>query len=220
MSTTLIVPGLHSSGPNHWQTWFEEQIPGTVRVIQGDWSKADLPEWARRTRRQIVRNPGRIFVVAHSFGVLASVQAASDFGERIAGALLVAPADPDKFGIADHLPQTALPFPSVVVASSNDPWMSLWKAAHWADLWGADFVNLGEAGHINTEAGFGAWPEGLAIFERLRLRGHRRASRRVAARADVALQLHPRAWRPITPASPSRDGARRSGGRISRLGVG
>jgi predicted alpha/beta hydrolase family esterase len=168
MTTTLIVPGLHSSGPNHWQTWFEERIPGSVRVIQRDWTDANLAEWSSRVRREIVRNPGQILIVAHSFGVLAAIQAAHDYSERIAGALLVAPADPEKFGVGDYLPAAPLPFRTVVVGSTNDSWMRLERAAHWADIWGADLVNLGAAGHINIASGFGPWPEGLALFERLR----------------------------------------------------
>lgn len=168
MATTLIIPGLSSSGPTHWQTWLEAHLPSSIRVIQRDWHTPDLPEWASRVRRDISRQPGRIYIVAHSFGVLAGVQAAHDFRERIAGALLVAPADPGKFGVEDLIPDRHLEFPAVVVASTNDPWMSLDRAAHFADLWGADLVNLGEAGHINADSGFGPWPEGLAILERLR----------------------------------------------------
>jgi predicted alpha/beta hydrolase family esterase len=194
MPTTLIVPGLHSSGDDHWQTWFETQLPATVRVIQSDWTKADLPEWSRRIRGAIARTPGQILIVAHSFGVLASVQAAADQSDRIGGALFVAPADPDKFGVSDLLPQHNLPFPSVVVASTNDPWMSLHKAAAWADRWGADIVNLGEAGHINADAGFGAWPEGLAIFERLRRRAERARGAHTQDYLSAAQGPTPFAW--------------------------
>lgn len=190
MTTTLIIPGLHSSGPDHWQTWFELQLPGTLRVIQSDWSAPDLPEWSRRVRRDIARTPGRHMLVAHSFGVLAAVHAAAEHPDRIAGALLVAPADPDRFGVARDLPQQPLPYPAVIVASTNDPWMSLWKAAQWADRWGADFVNLGEAGHINAQSGFGAWPEGFALVERLR-----RRSDHHAAGAKGLLRSRPAAWR-------------------------
>ena len=165
MTTTLIVPGLNSSGVDHWQTWFEQQLPSTVRVIQHDWRDAYLPDWSARVDREIKRTPGRLFIVAHSFGVLAAVHAAHQNKDRIAGALLVAPADPDAFAVSEFLPMGELGFPSVVVASTNDPWMRLERAAHWADLWGSDFINLGASGHINPEAGFGPWPEGLAIFE-------------------------------------------------------
>ena len=104
MTTTLIVPGLQSSGQAHWQTWFEERIPGSVRVMQRDWNDPNLVDWSSRVRRDINRIPGKILIVAHSFGVLAAVQAASDHNERIAGALLVAPADPEKFDVADYMP--------------------------------------------------------------------------------------------------------------------
>jgi predicted alpha/beta hydrolase family esterase len=168
MATTLIIPGLNNSGPDHWQTWFEERIPGSIRVIQRDWKEASLPDWTSRIRREIHRIPGRFFIAAHSFGALAAVQAAQDYPGRIAGALLVAPADPDTFGVSDFLPREQLAFPSVVVASTNDRWMRHDHAAHWADLWGSDFVSLGAAGHINAESGFGPWPEGLALLMRLR----------------------------------------------------
>jgi predicted alpha/beta hydrolase family esterase len=168
MSTTLIVPGLQSSGPSHWQSWLEQRTPGSLRVIQRDWTDAHLPDWSSRVRRDITRTPGRIVIAAHSFGALAAIQAASDVSERIIGALLVAPADPDRFGVSDYLPQQPLGFPVVVVASTNDPWMTLERAAHWADLWGGDLVNLGAAGHINSESGFGPWPEGLALLGRLK----------------------------------------------------
>jgi len=170
MTTTLIIPGLHSSGTAHWQSWFEAHIPGTVRVIQTDWDDANLADWAARVRRDITRTPGKLFLVAHSFGALAAAQAAYDHSERIAGALFVAPADPDKFDVREQIPASVLPFQTVVVASTNDPWISLDQAAAWADRWGADLVNIGAAGHINVDAGFGPWPEGLALFERLRRR--------------------------------------------------
>ena len=56
----------------------------------------------------------------------------------------------------------------MVVASTNDPWMRLLRAAWLAECWGSRLINLGPAGHINADSGFGPWPEGVAIFERLR----------------------------------------------------
>lgn len=193
MTTTLIIPGLKSSGPAHWQSWFEQHIPGTVRVVQRDWHDANLADWSSRVRRDISRTPGRLLIVAHSFGVLAAVQAANDLDGRIAGALLVAPADPETFSVADYLPARPMSFPSVVVASTNDPWMTLDRAAHWADVWGADLVNLGEAGHINAESGFGPWPEGLSLLERLRRAADFRSASN--ARSAVAASLSRRRGR-------------------------
>lgn len=167
MTTTLIIPGLNSSGAAHWQTWFESQIPGALRVIQPDWKRANLAEWSSRVRRDISRHAGPILIAAHSFGALAAVQAAKDYSERIVGALLVAPADPEKFGVTDVLPDDPLGFPATIVASSNDPWLSFESALGLAKRWGANFVHLGNAGHINTESGYGPWPLGLALLRQL-----------------------------------------------------
>jgi predicted alpha/beta hydrolase family esterase len=167
MTTTLIIPGLNSSGLTHWQTWFETRLPDAIRVVQSDWKSADLPQWSSRIRREISRQKGPLLIAAHSFGVLAAVQAAEDYRERIAGALLVAPADPDKFGVSEHLPQGPLSFPTTVVASLNDPWLSIDKAARLAARWGSNFIDIGAAGHINAETGFGPWPYGLALLQQL-----------------------------------------------------
>ena len=168
MDTTLIVPGLKGSGADHWQTWMERSVAGSVRVIQRDWSDAYLPHWSARVRRELNRVPGQVFIVAHSFGCLAAAQATFDWGERVSGAMLVAPADPDKFGASAFLPERPLGVPAVLVASTNDPWMSFRRAVEWAEVWGAELINLGAVGHINPASGFGPWPEGLAILQRLR----------------------------------------------------
>jgi uncharacterized protein len=196
MPTTIIVPGLKSSGPTHWQTWLEHRVAGSLRVTQRDWNDPHLPDWSSRVRREITRATGSVFIVAHSFGALAAVQAASDHTERISGALLVAPADPNRFGIAEFLPSKPLGFPAIVVASTNDPWMTFERAEHWARLWKADFISLGEAGHINAEAGFGPWPEALALLERVRRAAEFRvAAERVAAfRLSRARQLQGQQW--------------------------
>jgi predicted alpha/beta hydrolase family esterase len=119
-------------------------------------------------RRELSRAPGQIFIVAHSFGCLAAVQTAFDYREHVSGLMLVAPADPDRFGVANLIPPGPLGVPAVVVASTNDPWMSFGRAAEWAEEWEAELINLGAAGHINPAAGFGPWPRGLAILKTLR----------------------------------------------------
>lgn len=167
MATTLIVPGLRNSGPTHWQTWFETQLAGCRRVEQDDWETPCLPDWASRVREQIDALDGVLWIVAHSFGCLASVAAGLARPQRILGALLVAPADPARFGEPTGCLERRLPFPSLVVASSNDPWARVSVAKCWARQWGSDFLSIGEAGHINVESGHGPWPMGLHLFEQL-----------------------------------------------------
>jgi len=61
-----------------------------------------------------------------------------------------------------------LNFPSLVVASDNDPWVKSEAARYWAAQWGSDYLNIGAAGHINVDSGHGPWPHGLKLFENLR----------------------------------------------------
>ena len=98
-------------------------------------------------------------IVAHSFGCLASVRAALRHPElHIAQLLLVAPAEPSRFDVAQRLPQTPLATSSCVVASDDDPWMSATQAHAWALRWGSHWINLGNAGHINVDSGYGPFP--------------------------------------------------------------
>lgn len=177
-STTLVVPGMHGSGPGHWQTWIESEIANAVRVEQTDWGRPVLSRWAGAVVQAIDRAKGSVFLVAHSFGCLAAVVASQRRVDRIAGALLVAPADPARFAAtglrnafsdkALELPDRPLGIPSVLVASSNDPWMKLTAAAFWADRWGARLIALAGVGHINEDSGHGPWPLGLDLHESLR----------------------------------------------------
>ena len=82
---------------------------------------------------------------------------------NLIGALLVAPADPDKFGLTEVLRVRSLAAPSLVVGSLSDPWMTSERARMWAGIWGADFLSAGDLGHINAESGIGDWPLGLVF---------------------------------------------------------
>lgn len=168
---TLIVPGLNGSGPDHWQSWWQAIAPASVRVVQDDWANPDLDQWSQRVAESLQQQTQPVWLVAHSFGVLASVHAAYRFPEKVAGAFLVAPADPEKFGLSTKMPLSSLPFPSLLVASSNDPWLKLMNASYWSGAWGSHLVNLGQVGHINPESGFGPWVEGYNLFRRF-VRSH------------------------------------------------
>jgi predicted alpha/beta hydrolase family esterase len=160
----LIVPGLNDSGPLHWQSWFEAGLPGCRRVMQSDWEMPDLPRWGGVVRETMEQALGPCWIVAHSFGCLATAYALARSRRHVAGAMLVAPADPARFDVSSAVPRTALPCPAIVVGSENDPWMSLDRTRHWAQMWDATFVNAGAAGHINVASGHGPWPEGMRML--------------------------------------------------------
>ena len=176
--TILIVPGYQGSGSAHWQTWIEHQIPGATRVIQ-NWERPILGEWSYNITSAVKTANAPVWIIAHSFGCLASIVACSENPENIKGLMLVAPADPERFdfggvkkwhgygaseSIRSSIPTKLLPSPSMVVASSNDPWMQASKASLWGGCWGSAMFTLKDAGHINTDAGFGPWPDGLKLF--------------------------------------------------------
>jgi uncharacterized protein len=156
----LVVPGLHDSGPAHWQSWLQSLHRGAVRVDQRDWARPDLDRWAARIASTLERcGSGPWVAAAHSFGCLALARHLSLRPDSpVVAALFVAPADPGRFGVADLLPQGALKVSTTLVASDTDPWMRSATARHWSQRWGSHWVNLGDAGHINAEAGFGPLP--------------------------------------------------------------
>lgn len=167
MTSHLIIPGLGSSAHEHWQSWLETVLPNANRVRQWSWHAADLPVWSARIRHHLSRSIEDHILIAHSFGALAAAQAAIDLPDSVAGVLLVAPADPVHFKIEETNLLQPLGVPAIVVASASDKWMSIERAQHFADHWGAELVNLGDAGHINAEAGYGAWPAALGLVQRL-----------------------------------------------------
>jgi predicted alpha/beta hydrolase family esterase len=157
----LVVPGLNNSGPGHWQSRWQAAFPAFERVEQDDWDDPQLGLWAARLDRVRARERRPTLLVAHSFGCLTAVLSTARDARDIAGLLLVAPADPDKFGVAGALPQRPVPCPSIVITSSNDPWISVGAAALWAGRWGSRFIEAGPLGHINAESGLGDWAFGL-----------------------------------------------------------
>jgi uncharacterized protein len=191
MPPILIIPGLNGSGPHHWQTCLERSFRGVRRVQQADWKRPNRAAWVERLVADIEANPGGV-LVAHSLGCALVAHVAAERPDlAIEAALLVAPADvesprhtPQRLRGFAPIPRVPLPFRSVVVASTNDPYMALPRARELADTWGAAFVDAGPIGHINVEAGFGPWPAGERILRDLML-GRREPRPSARATLDV-----------------------------------
>jgi len=168
--TVLIVPGWRDSGPGHWQSLWAERLPGAVRVRQDDWISPVRTAWVDTITRTILAQGGPVVVAAHSLGCIATTLLPPEATARIRGALLVAPADPERRGVlADFapVPHQALPYRSVVVASTNDPYCPIRRAGAYARAWGSEFLRVPNAGHINIDSGHGEWPLGLALLQSL-----------------------------------------------------
>lgn len=172
--TVLVVPGLEGSGPTHWQSRWLARHPGWLRVEQADWFLPERAAWVTAFDHAVRNARLPPLVVAHSLGCAVVAHWAASGGHGLAAALLVAPADvdspahtPDSVRSFAPLPMLRLPFPSLVVASRNDPYVDPARAQAVANAWGSGFVDLGACGHINADSGLGDWPEGLALLEHL-----------------------------------------------------
>ena len=66
------------------------------------------------------------------------------------------------------IPRARLPFPSIVVASRDDPFSEFARAQALAEAWGSRLVDAGEQGHMNADAGLGPWPAGERLLQALR----------------------------------------------------
>jgi hypothetical protein len=168
----LIIPGWTNAGPDHWQSRWQRNLKTARRVEQADWDEPVCSDWVANIVVAVGSATRPVVLVAHSCGVTAVVHAAPQFApRRVVGALLVAPADlegtdtwPATQGGFTPVPLHKLPFPSRMIASSNDPNCSIARATQFADAWGADLSILANGGHINTASGHGPWPEGLLTF--------------------------------------------------------
>ncbi|MCJ2183093.1 alpha/beta hydrolase [Novosphingobium sp. 1949] len=178
---TLILPGLGGSGAAHWQSRLEAQDPSLRRFAPASWDQPEREDWIAALDRGIEDARGGaggstgepVLLVAHSLACLLVAHWAAGRAQaaRVAGAFLVAPPDPDgadfpraQAGSFVDPPQSAFPFPALVVASANDPYASLAFAERFARTRGAGFVGVGALGHINADSGLGAWDEGQRLL--------------------------------------------------------
>lgn len=169
----LLLPGLYNSGPEHWQTHWKAEHPELVRVEQRDWDTPDRREWVETLQRAITADPAPVVLVGHSTSCCLVAHWAAAHQGNVRGALLVAPSDVEApsypsgpTGFAP-MPLAPLPFPSIVVASTNDEYVTLPRAAQFAIAWGSRLEVLGALGHINSASNLGSWPEGFALLREL-----------------------------------------------------
>ena len=180
-TVTLILPGLYDSGPEHWQSWWVREDPSCVRVEQRDWATPRCDEWCARLDEAVasLASPTTPAVlVGHSTACALiaawSATASDEQIDRVRGAMLVAPSDTEGPNYPDGpvgftpMPLEPLRFPSIVVASDDDLYVTADRAREFAARWGSELVMLSGAGHINSASGLGSWPAGRALLDRLR----------------------------------------------------
>ena len=174
MTNYLIVPGLGNSGPEHWQTYFQNSAPNFFRIEQADWDTPNCEDWIKNMDAMATSfELSSVVLIGHSLGCSTIAHWAAKYKRNIKGAMLVAPSDLEATNYTfpikgfSPIPLDRLNFNSIVVASSNDIWVTLERAKFFAENWGSEFINMGDAGHINASSGHTNWEEGLTILKKL-----------------------------------------------------
>ncbi|VFU07620.1 RBBP9/YdeN family alpha/beta hydrolase [Methylocella tundrae] len=168
----LIVPGLGGSGADHWQSRWDAKLPTARLILQHSFDRPVLSEWRERLIEEILRAERPVVLVGHSLGSLAIAHAAPHLRDSgVKGAFLVAPPAPDVVATLSSIdpafaasPMEPLPFPSLIIASRDDPYSPYADSERLAGSLGAELVDAGNSGHINADSGHGPWPEGLMRF--------------------------------------------------------
>ncbi len=177
LSMTLLLPGLGNSGPDHWQTHWEKRHFSFRRIVQEEWDAPRCEDWVHRLDEIVSSIPESLVFVAHSSSCALvahwTLRASAQNLKKVKGALLVAPSDPENpnypagpTGFAP-VPLIALPFPSIVAASTDDRYVTIERAKEYATAWHSRIVVFQNAGHINSGSGLGEWPEGLELLHQL-----------------------------------------------------
>jgi predicted alpha/beta hydrolase family esterase len=170
----LILPGIGDTDAGHWQRRWAERF-STGRIVEpADRERPKLQDWSAALQQEIVMSTRPVVLIAHGLAVSAVVHTAQRLVDtKVRGAFLVSPLDhegdrvPSELKGFGRVPRDPLPFPSLLVVSSNDPLCSIERAVDMATCWGSEIHIAANAGHIDAASGHGPWPEGLLMFTRL-----------------------------------------------------
>jgi predicted alpha/beta hydrolase family esterase len=170
-ATLVFLAGVGNSGETHWQRRWAGGFAKTFWLEHSEWDAPVCNVWTLEMEEAMKAVSGPKLLVCHSLGcLLASEWSRNHQDAEVVGAFLVAVPDPrspsfpaEVRGYGAH-DSTALPFPSLVVASTDDPYASVTYAEQLASAWGSGFENVGTKGHINAASDLGMWNEGINLM--------------------------------------------------------
>ena len=145
-----------------------------TRFAPSDWDRPDLADWCGALDQAIKAQDRPPILVAHSLACLLVAHWAATRATLAAGAMLVAVPDPSAPAFPDEArsfapaPDQPLPFPSMIIASTSDPYGAVGHSERCAQQWGSRLIALGPLGHINTASNLGDWPAGREILASFR----------------------------------------------------
>ncbi|MEJ2526581.1 MAG: alpha/beta hydrolase [Sulfurovaceae bacterium] len=165
MSTpkTLLLHGWGGSDYPHWQSWLAGKLANEYGTIS-------FPLWLKLAKKSLEDFKPET-VVCHSLGCTLWFWLAQENLETVEHLILVAPPsiETDIDTISTFFPLT---LPEMLyakkidlVASDDDPYIQIDEAKKMSEKYNADLITLKNAGHINSDSGFGEWPQILNLVK-------------------------------------------------------
>ena len=172
----LILHGWGGSGPEHWQTWLAGRLAAAGEAVRfpslPDPDAPRLESWLNVLEKELAAlepDTGQT-VICHSLAVLLWLHYAERPMTRpVDLLLLVAPPGPSTRapGIESFFPPPIHPAAvarsarvSRLICTAADPYCPEGAAAIYGKPLGLEVIKLPpEAAHINTDSGYGAWPQ-------------------------------------------------------------
>ena len=153
-ATILMIGDRAPLDDGHWLARWAGRLSTAIQVPDHP-SNDPLPDLITGAQSPVI-------AVAYRDGVERLIRHAgtADGEPGVRGAFLVAP--PSGTPLEDRV--DPLPFPSVLVASRDDPDCEFDRAEEMGARWGSHVVDAGEAGRLDGASGRGPWPEGLMVF--------------------------------------------------------
>lgn len=164
----LILHGWGGSNFPHWQSWLAGEIAkdyGTVSFLEfSDYEFPNFGVWKKELLEHMKEFKPDI-VICHSLANTLWFQLCNANAiEKIEKLYLVAPpslnskiAEIESFFPLD-MPTNPHAKETLLVASTNDPYMSMGEAKELQESLGVEMIVLEDAGHINADSGYGEWP--------------------------------------------------------------
>ena len=164
----LILHGWGGSDSPHWQSWLAGEIAkdyGSVSFLE--FSNFEFPNknlWKEELLKELSDFKPNI-VICHSLANTLWFHLCNE--ENIVDVdklFLVAPpslkceVEELKSFFPVEVPTNLHAKEALLISSTNDPYMSLEEAKSLQNSLGIEMEILKEAGHINTDSGYGEWP--------------------------------------------------------------
>lgn len=168
MKKVLILYGWHGSDAPHWQAWLKE-------ALEKDGFKVSFPQLSDKLKphkdiwveeaRQAFQALKPDIVITHSMGNTLWFHLCNEkLIHSVENLLLVAPPrdlsdyeDVQSF-FPVETPTDLHAVESLMVCSDNDPYMDLEESRELSHDLKCELKVLKDAGHINSDSGFGPWP--------------------------------------------------------------